>query len=107
MLMKAVLTREPVAAKTDCTSEELPPRGPLGIGPAGGLVMDAAASPRLATSAPAIPRFATTVIVEIIFMLLTLNSIICVLKKRKARDCKRIPGPDGSIFKMERSDERH
>lgn len=84
MLMKAVLTREPVAAKTDCTSEELPLRGPLGIGPAGGLVMDVAASPRLATSAPAIPRFATTVIVEIIFMLLTLNSIICVLKKRKA-----------------------
>lgn len=84
MLMKAVLTREPVAAKTDFTPEELLPRGPLGIGPASGLVMDAATSPRLATSALAIPRFATTVIVEIIFMLLTLSSIICVLKKRKA-----------------------
>lgn len=36
----------------------------------------------LATFTLAIRRFATTVIVEIIFMLLTLSFIICVLKRK-------------------------
>lgn len=37
---------------------------------------------RLAAFTPASLRFATTAIVEIIFMLLTLSFIICVLKRK-------------------------
>lgn len=45
-------------------------------------MIDVIASLCLATFTLAILRFATTVIVEIIFMLLTLSFIICVLKRK-------------------------
>lgn len=82
MLMKGVLTRETVAVKMEFTSEGSASTRPTVPQSRQRLMMDAVASLRLATFAPAIPRFATTVIVEIIFMLLTLSFIICVLKRK-------------------------
>lgn len=46
------------------------------------LITDVIASLCLATFTLAMLRFAATVIVEIIFMLLTLSFIICVLKRK-------------------------
>lgn len=77
MLMKGVLIRETVAVKMEFTAGGSASTWPAAHQSCRGLMTDAVASLRLATFAPAIPRFATTVIVEIIFMLLTLSFITC------------------------------